>query len=101
MACWLVTPSEQVCTRTSSRRTELLKLAHSSMLGGHFSHTKTTELLNRRFTWPRMSVDVKKLCSQCVLCQKASRAGVAKAPLHPLPVLHSKNESMKQKESGR
>ena len=57
------------------------------MLGGHFSHTKTTELLNRRFTWPRMSVDVKKLCSQCVLCQKASRAGVGKAPLHPLPVL--------------
>ncbi len=63
----LVSPSEQVCTRIvvpSNRRAELLKLAHSSMLGGHFSHGKTTELLNRKFTWPRMSVDVKKLCSQ-------------------------------------
>ncbi len=86
----LVSPSEQVCTRIvvpSNRRAELLKLAHSSMLGGHFSHGKTTELLNRKFTWPRMSVDVKKLCSQCVPCQKASRARVGKAPLQPLPVL--------------
>ena len=86
----LVTPSEQVCSRIvvpTTRRAELLKLAHSSMLGGHFSHGKTTELLNRRFTWPRMSVDVKTLCSQCVPCQKASRARIPKAPLQPLPVL--------------
>ena len=86
----LVTPSEQVCSRIvvpTTRRAELLKLAHSSMLGGHFSHGKTTELLNRKFTWPRMSVDAKKLCSQCVSCQKASRARVPKAPLQPLPVL--------------
>ena len=86
----LVTPAEQIRKRIvvpSSRRTELLKLAHSSMLGGHFSHTKTTELLNRRFTWPQMSVDVKNLCRQCVPCQKASNANVGKAPLKPLPVL--------------
>ena len=38
----LVTPTEQICK--SSRRSELLKLAHSSMLAGHFSHGKTTEL---------------------------------------------------------
>ena len=31
----------------------------------------------------RMSVDVKKLCSQCVFCQKASRADVGKGPLAP------------------
>ena len=30
------------------RRKEILKLAHCSLLGGHFSHTKTTQLLNRR-----------------------------------------------------
>ena len=86
----LATPAEQIHKRIvvpSSRRTELLKLAHSSMLSGHFFHTKTTELLNRRFTWPRMSVDVKNLCRQCVPCQKASNANVGKAPLKPLPVL--------------
>ena len=86
----LTTPAEQVHKRIavpSSRRSELLKLAHSSMLGGHFSHGKTIALLNRKFTWPRMSVDVKNLCSQCTSCQKASRAGVGKAPLQPLPVL--------------
>ena len=86
----LVSPAEQICKRIvvpSPRRSSLLKLAHSSILGGHFSHGKTTELLNRRFTWPRMSVDVKKLCQQCMQCQKASRARVGKAPLQPLPVL--------------
>ena len=86
----LTTPLEQVCTRIvvpRGRRAELLKLAHSSILGGHFSHSKTTELLNRKFTWPRMSIDVKNLCSQCVPCQKASQRGVGKAPLQPLPVL--------------
>ena len=74
----LTTPLEQVCTRIvvpRGRRAELLKLAHGSILGGHFSHSKTTELLNRKFTWPRMSIDVKKLCSQCVPCQKASQRG--------------------------
>ena len=53
----LVTPIEQICKRIvvpCSRRSELLKLAHSSMLAGHFSHGKTTELLNRRFSWPGM-----------------------------------------------
>lgn len=42
----LITPSEQVHTRIvvpSIRRTELLKFAHSSILGGHFSHSKPTE----------------------------------------------------------
>ena len=47
----------------------------------------TPELLNRKFTWPRMSIDVKNLCSQCVPCQKTSQRGVGKAPLQPLPVL--------------
>ena len=86
----LITPAEQVHKRIvvpTNRRNDLLKLAHSSILGGHFSHTKITELLNRKFTWPCMSVDAKKICSQCVPCQKASRAGVGKAPLKPLPVI--------------
>ena len=86
----LTTPAEQIYTRIvvpSNRRKELLKLAHCSILGGHFSHGKTTELLNRKFTWPGMSVDVKTLCSQCSSCQKASRAGAGKVPLQPLPVL--------------
>ena len=63
------------------RRKEILKLAHCSLLGGHFSRTKTTQLLNRIFTWPRMSIDVKSLCKQCTTCQKAGRVG-GKAPLH-------------------
>lgn len=37
------------------RRTELLKLSHSSMTGGHFSLRKTEGVLRRVFTWPGVS----------------------------------------------
>ena len=57
------------------------------MLAGHFFHGKITELFNRRFSWPGMSVDVRKLCRESVPCQKASMASVGKATLRPLPVL--------------
>ena len=34
-----------------------------------------------------MSIDVQNMCKQCTACQKAGRAGVGKALLHPLPVV--------------
>ena len=70
-----------------SRRKALLKLAHCSMLGGHISHSKTTQLLNRKFTWPNMSREVKQVCRTCAKCQKAGNRSAAKAPLNPLPVV--------------
>ena len=70
-----------------SRRKVLLKLAHCSMLGGHFSHSKTTQLLNRKFTWPNMSREVKQVCRTCAKCQKAGNRSAGKVPLNPLPVV--------------
>ena len=81
----LTTPTEQVQKRIvvpSGRRNDLLRLAHSSLLGGHFPHTKTTHFLNRKFTWPGMTVDVKRMCRQCALCQKAGRPSVDKLHLN-------------------
>ena len=66
------------------RRKELLKLAHSSLLGGHFSHGKTIQQLTRHLG---LSKDLKEWCKKCVPCQKSGRGPIGKAPLKPLPVL--------------
>ena len=79
----LTTPLEQVCTRIvvpRGRRAELLKLAHSSILGGHFSNSKTTELLNRKFTWPRMSIDAKIYAVSVFLARKQVKEVWARPP---------------------
>lgn len=47
----LTTPTEQVQKRIvvpSGRRNDLLRLAHSSLLGGHFPHTKTTHFFKQK-----------------------------------------------------
>ena len=56
--------------------------------GRSFFNTKTiTQLLNRKFTWPGMTTDVKRECVSSALCQKASSSSVGKAPLKLLPVM--------------
>ena len=69
------------------RRNDVLKLAHSSLLGGHLSIRKTRDLINRSFTWPGMVKGIKEWCFSCQACQKAQKAAGGKAPLKPLPVI--------------
>ena len=40
--------------------------------------------------WPGIATDVRKMCSSCPICQKASPALLTKAPLHPLPIIKKK-----------
>ena len=69
------------------RRNEIMRIAHSSLTGGHFSSRKTEGSLKRVFTWPGISRDAKNWCKTCPDCQKVARAVNVKAPLHPLPVI--------------
>lgn len=69
------------------RRKEILRLSHSSLTGGHFSHNRTEAMLRRVFTWPGVSRDVKQWCRACVECQKSARSTNLKAPLQPLPII--------------
>ena len=43
------------------RRKDILRLSHSSLTGGHFSHRKTEGALRRVFTWPGVSKEVAQI----------------------------------------
>ena len=64
-----------------------MRLAHSTLTGGHFSHKKTSAALKILFTWPGIGRDVQNWCSTCPRCQKAVKRTGPKAPMKPLPVI--------------
>ena len=66
-------------------RNDVLKLAHSSHLGGHLLIRKTRDLKNKYFTCPGMVKGIKEWCSSCQACQKAQKAPGGKVLLKPLP----------------
>ena len=71
----------------NSRRTEVFKLAHSALTGGHFSQKRTRAVINRKFTWPTLRKDVINWCQTCPECQLAQNSGGSKVPLKPLPII--------------
>src|SRR6202045_3793432 len=49
---------------------------HDHLLTGHFGWTKTTALVFRDYTWPKLQGFVSDFCKSCTIC------GRAKAPQH-------------------
>ena len=68
-------------------RTKVLQLAHNSPLAGHFGRSRILEAIRTRIDWPGITTDVRKICSSCPICQKASPVLLTKAPLHPLRII--------------
>ena len=64
----------------------VMKLAHESLMAGHFSSRKTTELVFQKFYWPRASLDIHRFCKSCHSCQKFSRKPT-KVPLVKRPIV--------------
>ena len=56
----------------TQRRQSVLKLAHSSLTGGHFGRKKTQAKIRHHFTWPGLTTDVQQFCQTCPECQKAA-----------------------------
>ena len=73
---WVVVPS--------SRRNNVLELAHSNPMAGHFGYKKTYARISQHFLWPRVWLDVKSFVRSCGGCQRAARNTNARAPLQPL-----------------
>jgi hypothetical protein len=79
-------PHTQVVVPASLRPT-ILSQAHSDTLGGHFGQDRTFSLIQLRYFWPGMFVDVKKFVDQCISCKQKKRPKQRiKALLHPLPI---------------
>ncbi|GFW16527.1 hypothetical protein TNCV_2351511 [Trichonephila clavipes] len=51
------------------RRTEVLRLAHTSVFSSHMGPKKTLERIEYSFFWEGLRSDVKKVCESCKECQ--------------------------------
>ncbi|GFX18460.1 retrovirus-related Pol polyprotein from transposon opus [Trichonephila clavipes] len=51
------------------RRTEVLKLAHTSVFSSHMGPKKTLERIKYSFFWEGLRADVKEFCESCKECQ--------------------------------
>ncbi|XP_064087495.1 uncharacterized protein LOC135202170 [Macrobrachium nipponense] len=68
-------------------RNIIMKLAHESLLAGHFSSRKTIDKIMQKFYWPRASLDIHRFCKSCHSCQKFSIKS-KKVPLVPMPIVN-------------
>ncbi|GFU50929.1 retrovirus-related Pol polyprotein from transposon opus [Trichonephila clavipes] len=66
-------------------RTEVLKLAHTSVFSSHMGPKKTLERIEYSFFWEGRRSDVKKFCESCKECQ-LTRSGRIKERSSSTPV---------------
>ena len=69
-------------------RTQVLVLAHESIMGGHLGTSKTADKLLSNFFWPGLQADVQRFCRSCDACQRGIPKGrVTKVPLGSTPII--------------
>ena len=68
-------------------RTEVLRIAHDSMLAGHLGINKTYKKVLSHFFWPGLKKDVVQYCRSCHICQVVGKPNqtIPSAPLMPIP----------------
>ncbi|GFW85773.1 uncharacterized protein TNCV_854221 [Trichonephila clavipes] len=62
------------------RRTEVLKLAHTSVFSSHMGPKKTIERIKYSFFWEGLRADVKKFCESCKECQLTRSVQLIRQP---------------------
>ena len=69
-------------------RTEVMRVGHDSLMGGHLGCKKTLERITSQFHWPGVSGDVRRHCISCDICQRTIPKGkVSKVPLGKMPLI--------------
>lgn len=69
-------------------RKSVMKLAHSSLMGGHLGRKKTLDRIRDKFMWPGMSSEVGRFCRSCDACQRTVDKGrVPKVKLGRMPII--------------
>ncbi|XP_072048962.1 LOW QUALITY PROTEIN: uncharacterized protein [Amphiura filiformis] len=69
-------------------RSQVMKLAHESILGGHQGPSKTKDKVLSYFYWPGVQSDIRRFCHSCDICQRTVPKGrVTKVPLGDMPVI--------------
>src|SRR6266568_2251767 len=79
----------QVMVPTSLRKT-VMKLAHSSVMGGHLGTRKTYDRIFSHFFWSGLTSDVRRFCQSCDICQRTVAKGrTAAVPLGTVPMIET------------
>ncbi|GFT90333.1 retrovirus-related Pol polyprotein from transposon opus [Trichonephila clavipes] len=79
------------------RRTEVLKLAHTSVFSSHMGPKKTLERIKYSFFWEGLRADVKKFCESCKELSDHSIGGACKEQL-PAPGNRSNERRYREKD---
>ncbi|GFU98020.1 retrovirus-related Pol polyprotein from transposon opus [Trichonephila clavipes] len=67
------------------RRTEVLRLAHTSVFSSHMGSKKTLERIKYSFFWEGLRADVKKFCESCKECQLTRSVRIKdRSPITPV-----------------
>ncbi|KAJ9536652.1 hypothetical protein OSB04_un000201 [Centaurea solstitialis] len=76
----------KLCIPNSSLRELLVREAHGGGLMGHFGVAKTLSILQEHFHWPKMKIDVGKMCENCIVCKQAKSKVQPHGLYTPLPI---------------
>ena len=69
-------------------RTQVMGLAHESMMGGYLGVKKTMDKIQASFYWPGIHGDITRYCRLCDVCQKTlSKGRVTRVPLMKMPLI--------------
>ncbi|GFU84646.1 retrovirus-related Pol polyprotein from transposon opus [Trichonephila clavipes] len=67
------------------RRTEVLRLAHTSVFSSHMGPKKTLERIKYSFFWEGLRANVKKFCESCKECQLTRSVRIKdRSPITPV-----------------
>jgi len=80
-------PLRQVVVPTPLR-SQVMDVAHCSLMGGHLGTRKTKDRVLSNFFWPGCAADVRRFCQSCDVCQRTVKRGtVPKVPLQKTPLI--------------
>ena len=78
---------KQVIVPTKYREA-IMKLANTSIVGGHLGAKKTTDRITSNFHWSGITRDISRFCKSCDICQRTIPKGrVSRIPLGTMPLM--------------
>ena len=79
----------QVVVPTPLRNT-VMRLAHSSIMGGHLGTKRTYGRIFAHFFWPGVTKDVRRFCQSCDICQRTvAKRRTPNVPLGTVPMIET------------
>ncbi|XP_071079074.1 uncharacterized protein [Haliotis cracherodii] len=71
-------------------RTQVMKVSHEALMGGHLGIKKTLDRVMSQFYWPGIMGDVRRHVLSCDICQRTTPKGkVRRIPLGQMPLIEA------------